>query len=434
MKNFEIRDMLIKKLKETQNKSDSPREFEQALAEAFEFLGFESKVVGGSGDTDVILIANIGENTYKVSVDAKTSKEGKINDNQINWLSLKDHKIKNQADFISVIGFDFAGGNLERRAKETNASLLKTDDIIKVIKAHSLFPFTLTELKNLFTGNGTRSLDITDLLIQNTSKRGLLELFKTVIEEMQSLQDGKLGCFTYQSLVGREKIEEIEIEPQDIQSIIRLLKLPFINALEEDSDKQFIMTLTIKDLANIFYQISQILSPSHYTPNDSGTDTIDSDAETNTDNEEITSQSEKSGSEHNLGLKYFKWQIEKQSVTAWARKDKPYKHHCPIKHFETIMDAIIDIFKNQGSNVIDKDLVFSKLEGRELTPGRVFKGKAEQYKIYMALEILTLECLLTWTGSKRPITYTLNLTSGDIKDAIERIENWFEKKIKKFNS
>lgn len=181
--------LIIKRLKETQFKSDSPTNFEEAIKDAFNFLGFEGELIGGKGDTDVLLTANIGQESFKVNVDGKTSKSGKIIDRQIDWISLRDHKKKNKADFIVIVGPKFSGGNLKERANEYYISLIKTEDLIKLIEAHSKFPFTLTELKDLFAGEGDRSSQLDDLLTQNLSRRNLLEQFKLIIEEMQSLQN-----------------------------------------------------------------------------------------------------------------------------------------------------------------------------------------------------------------------------------------------------
>jgi len=75
---------IIEKLNESQNKSDSPDEFEIALTDAFNFLGFKAKTIGGKGDTDVLLTANIGKESYKVDVDGKTSKKDTIQDATFN--------------------------------------------------------------------------------------------------------------------------------------------------------------------------------------------------------------------------------------------------------------------------------------------------------------------------------------------------------------
>ena len=95
---------IVKRLKVSQFKSESYTQFEEDIKEAFNFLGFEAELIGGSGDTDVLLVANIGKESFKVNVDGKTSRSGKIIDRQIDWLSLRDHRDKRKADFVVVVG------------------------------------------------------------------------------------------------------------------------------------------------------------------------------------------------------------------------------------------------------------------------------------------------------------------------------------------
>ncbi len=400
-------DLIIKYLEERQYDSTSPANFEETLKNAFSFLGFEAELIGGSGDTDVLLTANIGQESFKVSVDGKTSKSGRITDSQIDWLSLRDHKKKNRTDFVVVVGSTFAGGNLKERANEYNVSLLKTEDLVKLVEAHSKFPFTLTELKDLFRGKGNRSTQLEDLLTQNFSRRNLLEQFRVIIEEMQSLQD-HLGYFTFDSLAGREKIVGLDIEAADIKYIISLLKLPFINGVKEISENKYILTIRIKDMANIFRQISNFL--------------ISLEEKEELIPPPTSDIKEKPVLRKKLVSKYFEWNIRGHSVVAIAKKDNPYEHYCPIIHFQIILEKIIEAFKSQ--NVINTYLIFSMLEGQNLSSDRPFKGKAEEYKIRMALGILEIEELIKWTGSKRPIEYKLNVLT-------EKIHEWITKNIKK---
>jgi hypothetical protein len=405
MKSETIVKEITSKLKETEIKSQSPNEFEDAIKNAFDFLGFDAELIGGSGDTDVILTANIGKESYKVTVDGKTSVYGKINDGGIDWLSLKDHKQKNQADFVVVIGPAFSGGNLEKRANDHGICLLKTDELIQLVNAHSEFPFTLFDLKNLFTGKGERSSQLNDLKAQNSQKKGFLNQFKTVIDEMQAIQDGKLGYFTDASLTSREKIEDLEIEHDEIKSIIKLLELPFIRAIETLSPNEYILTLGNEDLANIFTQISKIL----ILTKESIIDTIPAPI-----SETVIQKETK------FAFKYYKWAIKEETVTAYARKEDPYVHNCPRIHFINIIKIIIEVFKNQ--DLVNQDIIFSHLEGKELAPDRIFKGKAEHYKIYMALAILEIKGLIKWTGSKRPVEFKLNAP-------VESLKKWLDDEI-----
>lgn len=394
---------IIELLEETQNKSDSPTEYEIALSKAFSFLGFQAKTIGGKGDTDVLLTSNIGKESYKVDVDGKTSKNDKISDAQINWISLKDHKEKNSSDFVVVVGPGFAGGNLEKRANEFNVSLLTTNELIKILNAHSKYPFTLLELKDLFAEAGTITEQVEDLLSQNKIRRSFLEKFKIIIEEIEKLQNTSLGYFTFESIAGREKIQDLEIELDDIENIIQLLKIPFINAITEIGDNKYVFTLGTKDLSNTFYQISLLI----------GEEMLSKSVE-QIDNKIELIETEVKG-ERTLGTKYFQWQKRGNSIFATAKEENPYEHSCPIEHFNTIMIKIISAFNNQ--NVINNDTIFQLLNGQELSPNRVFKGKAEEYKIRLILGILELEGFIKWTGSLRPIEYTLEKN-------IEELTKW----------
>ena len=401
-----ILEEIIDNLKDTQNKSDSPAEYEIILTDAFRFLGFQAKTIGGKGDTDVLLTANIGKKSYKVDVDGKTSKNDKISDAQINWLSLKDHKEKNNSDFVAVAGPGFAGGNLEKRAREYGVGLLTTDDLIKILVAHSKYPFTLLELKDLFAEAGYLTEQVDDLLSQNLVRRSSLENFKAIIEEIEKLQNTRLGYFTFESLAGREKIQELEIELEDVENIIQLLKIPFINAVTEIETDRFVLTLEKKDLSNTFGQISSLISGKQVSSSSNTEHHQPVIAVENTTTEETVVE------ERSNGTKYFKWGFRGTSLFATARKENPYEHSCPIDHFKTITSKIINAFRNH--NVINNDTIYQALLNKELSPNRVFKGKAEEYKIRMIFGVLELEGFLNWTGSLRPIEYTLNKSLDDL--------------------
>ena len=400
------KEKIIEKLNKSQNKSSSPDEFEKALTDAFNFLGFKAKTIGGKGDTDVLLTANIGKESYKVDVDAKTSKKDIIQDAQINWPSLKDHKIKNNSDFVVIIGPGFAGGNLKKRAKEFEVGLLTTNELIKIIEAHSKYPFTLLELKDLFSEFGSLTEQVNDLINQNQIRREFLENFKTIIEEIENLQNTRLGYFTFESLAGREKIQDLEIDLEDIEYVIQLLKIPFINAITEIEKNKFVFTLEKKDLSNTFFQISLLIGEKKAIL--TTTESIE---------KEVIIEESKETKKRDLGTKYFKWRIQDLSIIATARKENPYDHYCPIDHFRTILSKIIEAFEQQ--DIINNDIIYQLLVGKELSSNRIFKGKAEEYKIRLTLGILELEDFIKWTGSLRPIEYTLNKPISELKKWIQ---------------
>ena len=64
---------LIEELRENQRNSDNPTLFEKSLTEAFKILGFnDAKHLGGKDEADIII------KSFKIVIDAKTTKEGVI--------------------------------------------------------------------------------------------------------------------------------------------------------------------------------------------------------------------------------------------------------------------------------------------------------------------------------------------------------------------
>ncbi|KKL92312.1 hypothetical protein LCGC14_1885950 [marine sediment metagenome] len=393
-------EILINELSETQYRSSSPINFENALEEAFKFLGFESKQIGGSGDIDVIAIANIGKEKFSIVIDGKTtnqtgSSDSRISNSRINWQPLKKHKQSHNADYTIVVGPKFpTKGDIMDNAKEFGVVLLKTDQLIELLKSHYDYPFSLRELKDLFTGVVDIGAQLDDISGKSTNRKELIKKLKVIIEEMNFLQS-LFEYFTIESLAARPRIIDLEIEIEELQDIINLFNLPFINVVETlpNNMSQYINTVKIKDISNIFSQISNLL--------------IEADT---------GEQTPPPSSEQETGYSYFREEIKNQSVILYAREENPYKHFCPLIHFKKILDLILDYLRD--NTVINRDNIINVLDGTELAPGRPFRGKrSEGYKIKMGLGLLEMKGFIVWTGSRRPIEFTLT-------EAIEKLETW----------
>lgn len=81
-------------------------------------------------------------------------------------------------------------------------------------------------------------------------------------------------------------------------------------------------------------------------------------------------------------------------------------------HFKTIISKIIEAFEDQ--NVINNDIIYQALVCQELSPNRIFKGKAEEYKIRRILGVLELKGFTKWKGLLRSIEYTLDKLISDL--------------------
>lgn len=172
---------IVQRLEETKRDSTNPSNFEYALGDAFRFLGYEVQVIGGKGDTDIALNAYLGAHGYRVVVDAKTSRTGKIPDSQINWPQLNAHKAQRSADYLAVAGETFSGGNLRKWAEEYHVSLFTTNVVIELLKMHDEAPFTLVELRDVFEVHGQINGELRDLKARQERRLGHWNLIPEIL-------------------------------------------------------------------------------------------------------------------------------------------------------------------------------------------------------------------------------------------------------------
>ncbi|AQZ65496.1 hypothetical protein BKM31_32175 [[Actinomadura] parvosata subsp. kistnae] len=116
---------VIAQLRQYGNVGTDSRDFEQAVARAFAFFGFQTEHLGGSGRTDVLGIAQLAtKDRYRIIVDAKSSGSGQVAESSVKFDALRDHKRKHKADHVVVVGPEFAP-RLKNWAAENKAILMR---------------------------------------------------------------------------------------------------------------------------------------------------------------------------------------------------------------------------------------------------------------------------------------------------------------------
>jgi len=229
---------LIADLEAASTDSRTPEHLERAVANAFAFLGFAVDQLGDSGETDVLLRANIGPDSYSVVVDAKARREGKLLDLEV--LTLQDHLRKNEADYAIVVAGGFSGGKVVRHAEETKIGLLSIPVLAEWLRLHDRTPLNLQESKAIFLTAGLvpglpvsikaaaeKRLHWGALLVD------LLGLIEETYEHGLSLLLTPNHLFTM--LVTR--LRGVRHANQDVQTAIALLTHPAISAALGDAEK-----------------------------------------------------------------------------------------------------------------------------------------------------------------------------------------------------
>jgi hypothetical protein len=187
---------LTQRLTEDQRKGATPDLFEQSIAAAFAFLGFEATHVGGPGNTDVFARAPLGSETYSTTIDGKSSQNGKITNGQIDWYAIEGHREANKAKYAAVIGESLAGGDLLRNAQKSMVVLITTPMLCEILQLHAICPFTLFDVEVLFQRSGLADDRYETLQERHARSLRHWQLISEIVDKMEKMAPAWPDGFT----------------------------------------------------------------------------------------------------------------------------------------------------------------------------------------------------------------------------------------------
>ncbi len=248
-------DKIINKLKESEHDSQNPSEYELAIAEAFEYIGYNTQHIGNAGDTDVLAHANIGSESYSIIIDGKTTKHDKVIERQISWPTVQEHKIKHAADFAIIIGPDFAGGDMIKRADKFEVLLITTEQIIELLKIQDNTPFNLLDLKEIFQEYGlldlTKNKDFNEKILDYILKlHGLPKIFSK-LHDLQKLREKTTVRDLYWAL-------DKEYNEQEIIGLLQILR--HLDMVKKDENDNYIAIINVNVAERKFRLMADLLN------------------------------------------------------------------------------------------------------------------------------------------------------------------------------
>ncbi len=248
-KNSLIEDKILE-MRMASRDSVNPNRLEKILRDIWDILGFNSKWLGGSGKTDILLKTHTTPKfSYSVVVDAKSSASGNVTENLINFDTIKEHKKKHNANYAVIIGEKFQGERLIERAKQHNVLLLNIDDLEQIIRENQNIPLSFDSYRKLFEQNGTANIEILNEDRNQIKRIGILmqSIMDCLIDE--SDDEYTEGILTerdlYRSLRNEEKIQDIS--PNEIHTMLDFLSSPLIGCVGHTKDGYY----AIESLENI---------------------------------------------------------------------------------------------------------------------------------------------------------------------------------------
>lgn len=211
--------------------SNHPDRLEMAVRDAFRFLGFVADRLGGSGVTDVLVRAPLGKSdSYVVAIDAKSVGSGSLRDHQVDWVTLKEHRVQHKANYSLLVAPNPKGNRLMERAAEYQVALLAADKLADLCLQHGEAPLDLKAYEPLFKDGGEVDTNEIDVAARNAVRlRRLAAALCTKLAE-QGDTVGRLTARELWLLMSGSDLGRTSSE-QEIQWVLDALASPIVGAV-----------------------------------------------------------------------------------------------------------------------------------------------------------------------------------------------------------
>ena len=220
--------------------SSNFEKLEKLVEIAFKKLGFEAQWLGGAGKTDVLIrAAGTASSSYTVTIDAKSTMTGVVNDGLIDFDTLEEHKRKHNANFSAIVGGSFQNERLIRRAVEHGVVLFDVETLENLIREHSEIPVKVTSYKKIFEKPGIA--DITCLHEERNQIKRYGELLHAVMDCLIAVQDDPVykGFLHDRDIYGFLRMKDSFISApgiDEISNMLNFLSSPLIGCVEKTKD------------------------------------------------------------------------------------------------------------------------------------------------------------------------------------------------------
>ena len=233
-------DDLEDRLRSAATLTSSPAEFERAVTDTFRSLGYEATHLGGPGQTDVLLVADLGpQDSYRVIIDCKTTSHEGVSDAQIDWITLSEHRVKHKATYVSVVGPAFMGPRVRGRARDQGVTLIDVQGLITLHLQHVRVPMGLDTYQELFTrSDADEGAAVVAEAADDFSRwleLGALTL--RLVRELETEEGALSARDLYWNIRGREKLGSVT--DRDLQLVLDTLANPPLGLLRRTADQRY---------------------------------------------------------------------------------------------------------------------------------------------------------------------------------------------------
>lgn len=163
--------------------------FEEAIAAVFDYMGFEAKRIGGSGNTDVVVRWKDSQGKINTAVvDGKSKSNGTVTHGDVSDVAIETHKEKNDAEYVAIIGPGFGGDTLKNHARKKGFALITDEELIDIARSARALGLSLTEIATLFkVPNGMVQLG--ELIATRRREQDIITLVVSTFKQEQDAMD-----------------------------------------------------------------------------------------------------------------------------------------------------------------------------------------------------------------------------------------------------
>lgn len=246
---------LAREIRDASTDSKNPDRLEIAVRDAFQLLGFDAEKLGGSGKTDVLVKAPLGrDDSYSVTIDAKTVGAGSLGDGQVDWVTLDDHRKQHSANYSMLVGPNPSGKRLMDRAVAKTVAVLSTDQLAELCLQHADAPLGLQSYRALFeTGGAVDTSPIKNEVQNLTRLRDLAaEICGNLAERTKAV--GPIRASQLLMVLGHSTSES------EIQQVLDTLASPLFGAIQGTADKGYILATAPRVIQQRLQQLGSQLA------------------------------------------------------------------------------------------------------------------------------------------------------------------------------
>jgi len=219
---IDIESPLIKKLRETERNSQNPTLFEETLTKAFKKLGFDdARHLGGRDEPDIII------ESFKIVIDAKTTREGTIKEGYVNFPAMRRYREKYGAKHVGIVAPGFAG-NLIDTAEKEGVVLIETEAICKLLQNHANYPYEKKDIVRMLFESNKSVITPTDILSSTIHQKKLIDTSAKILTILKNFEKNGITSFTSETIRIALIGQGITCDLDDIEKSLKFLsEVPF---------------------------------------------------------------------------------------------------------------------------------------------------------------------------------------------------------------